>query len=60
MELAKLQDVNITNLIQIMLHMKVKFLGTVKDSFMFPFHLVDVNEDGIKEQGGRLVTEMYG
>ena len=60
MELARAQDINITNLIQIMQLMKVKFLGTVKDSSMFPFHLVDVNEDGTKEQSGRLVTQMYG
>ena len=35
MELAKQQNVAVTNLIQIMLEMKVKFLGTVKNTGLF-------------------------
>jgi len=60
MELAKAQKVKVTNLIQVMETLKVKFLGTVKESASFPFYHVDVNEDGMKERGSRMVTQMYG
>ena len=37
LELAKAQEVDITNLIQIICDLDCKFLGTVKDSAKFPF-----------------------
>eukprot|EP00984_Skeletonema_dohrnii_P012472 scaffold5064_cov67-Skeletonema_dohrnii-CCMP3373.AAC.2 len=46
LHLAKAQEVDITNLIQIICEEDCKFLGTVKDSAKFPFYFVEVNEDG--------------
>ena len=60
MELAKQQDVDVTNLIQIMREMGVKFLGTVKDSKSYPFYFVDVNEDGEVVKNDRVIAQMYG
>lgn len=60
MELAKQQNVAVTNLIQIMLEMKVKFLGTVKNTWSFPFQFVDINETGKTVQDNRYVVQTYG
>lgn len=49
-----------TNLIQIMQWMNVKFLGTVKDRKSFPFQFVDVNETGTKSHNKRLIVQTYG
>lgn len=48
LELAKEQEIDVTNLIQIMreLAVAVRFLGTVKNSLKYPFYFVEVNEDG--------------
>ena len=49
-----------TNLIQIMKSMKVKYLGTIKDSNCFPFHIVELNENSSTVINGRPVVQGYG
>ena len=60
LDLAKAQDVDISNLIQIICEEDCKFLGTVKDSGNFPFHFVDINKDGKTVLSKRLMVQMYG
>ena len=60
LELVKEQEVNITNLIQIICEENCKFLGTVKDSAKFPFYFVEINEDGKTVANKRLKLQMYG
>lgn len=59
LELAKEQHVDISNLIQIMREMGVKFLGTVKNSLKYPFYFVEVTEDGKTEINKRAVVQTY-
>ena len=42
LEIAKSQSGQVTNLIQIMEKMSVKFLGTIKNNGCFPFQFVDI------------------
>ena len=45
LEIAQNQNKdNVTNLIQLMLRMGVKFLGTLKNTDAFPFQIEDINE----------------
>ncbi|KAL7459526.1 hypothetical protein ACHAWC_011246 [Mediolabrus comicus] len=60
LDLAKRQEVKVTNLIQIINDLGAKFLGTVKNSEKFPFQLVDVNEDGNIVVNKRAKLQMYG
>jgi hypothetical protein len=60
LELAKEQNVDVSNLIQIMRRLGVKFLGTIKDSFKYPFYFVEVNEDGKSQVNKRAVMQLYG
>ena len=60
LELAKQQNVDVSNLIQIMRSLGVKFLGTIKDSFKYAFYFVEVNEDGKSEINKRAVMQLYG
>ena len=60
LELAKEQEVEVTNLIQMMREMGVKFLGTVKESLKFPYYFVEVNGDGKTVKNDRLVVQLYG
>ena len=60
MELAKHQKVNVSNLIQILGDLMVKWLSTVKDSSSFPFVFTERNEDGKYVINKRAVIQMYG
>ena len=60
LDLAKAQEVDITNLIQIICDLDCKFLGTVKDSAKFPFIFVEVNEDGKTVRNKRMMLQVYG
>ena len=59
LELARAQGVNITNLIQIMESLGVKFLGTIKDSKSFPFQIVDLNESSNTVVNNRTSIQGY-
>eukprot|EP00984_Skeletonema_dohrnii_P032459 scaffold26691_cov108-Skeletonema_dohrnii-CCMP3373.AAC.1 len=60
LQLAEKQGVEITNLIQLMEKMGVKYLGTIKDSPSFPFMIVDRNEKDVKVVGRKAVIQAYG
>eukprot|EP00804_Cyclotella_cryptica_P030262 CCRYP_017123-RA/>CCRYP_017123-RA protein AED:0.36 eAED:0.43 QI:0/0/0/1/0/0.5/2/0/182 len=60
LEIAKAQNNQVTNLIQIMEEMNVKFLGTVKNNNAFPFQSVEVNMDGKQIVNGKVVAQTYG
>ena len=60
LDLAKAQEVDITNLIQIICEENCKFLGTVKNSAKFPFVFVDINEDGKTVANKRAKIQMVG
>lgn len=60
LELAKQQDVDVFNLIQVMRELGVRFLGTVKNLLKYPFYFVKINEDGKTSINGRAVTQLYG
>eukprot|EP00804_Cyclotella_cryptica_P017056 CCRYP_003298-RA/>CCRYP_003298-RA protein AED:0.45 eAED:0.36 QI:0/0/0/1/0/0/2/0/113 len=52
--IAKAQNHQVANLIQIMEKMNVKFLGTVKNNNAFPFQFVEVNMNGKQIVNGKL------
>ena len=60
LEIAKYQDGEVKNLIQIMKSMGVKFLGTIKDSSEFPFEVVDIKTDDETVRNGRPVVQAFG
>ena len=61
LELCAAQDIKITNLIQIMESMGVKFLGTCKDTQAFPFKIVDLNESpSTTVENGKPIVQGYG
>lgn len=60
MEFAKLQNMNVTNLVQILRELKVKFLSTMKNTAHFPFQVIERNEDGKTVQRKRLIVQQYG
>ncbi len=61
LELAQNQGVNVTNLIQLMEKMGVKYLGTVKDSPSFPFQIVDLKDESSKtESNSKPILQAYG
>ena len=60
LELFQAQGVKITNLIQLMEALGVKFLGTIKDSKSFPFQIVDLNDSPNTVSNGRPVVQGYG
>mmetsp|Transcript_56501 Transcript_56501/g.120008 ORF Transcript_56501/g.120008 Transcript_56501/m.120008 type:complete len:178 (+) Transcript_56501:1161-1694(+) len=60
LQLAQEQDVDVSNIIQILRDMGVKFLGTIKDSFKYPFYFVEVNEEGKTAVNNRAVVQTYG
>ena len=60
MKLVKHQEVKVTNLIQIMKEMRVKFLGTVKNGASFPFVILERNENGRTVHNKRLLVQSFG
>ena len=60
LELAQIQGVKMSNLIQVMESMGVKFLGTIKESKSFPFQIVDLKESNAAVVNGRPVLQAYG
>ena len=60
LELAKEQDMDDSNLIQIMREIGAKFLGTIKDSFKYLFDSVEVTEEGKTTVNKRAVMQLYG
>ena len=59
-EIAKVQNNQVTNLIEIMEEMNVKFQGTTKKRNAFPFQFVEVNMDGKCTVKGKVVAQTYG
>ena len=57
--LVKEKNVELSNLIQLMRQLGDTFLGTIKDSFKYPFYVVEVNEDGKSEVNTRAVMQLY-
>ena len=57
LEIAKYQEGEVKNLIQIMSSMGIKFLGTIKDSASFPFEVVDIKTDEETVRNGRPVVQ---
>ena len=49
-----------TNLIQICVHEKVKFHGTIQDNSLFPFHIVDLQEGDDRINKNRPIIQAYG
>ena len=60
MELAKHQKISVTNLVQILQELNIKFLSTVKDSGSFPFEIVERIDDGNTVRNKRLLVQKYG
>ena len=60
LETAKSQSGQVTNLVQIIEEMSVKFLGTIKNNCCFPFQFVDINLDGKIVVYGKVVAQTYG
>lgn len=61
LEIARNQNVDdITNIIQYMLRLGVKFLGTVKNSTAFPFFIKDMNEKKRCNHKNKVVIQSYG
>ena len=60
LELCQAQGVNMTNLVQVMEAMGVKYLGTIKNSKSFPFEIVDLNESRATTINGRPIIQAYG
>ena len=51
---------NVTNLIQLMLRMGVKFVGTLKNTEAFPFQIEDVNVKRDTNINNKVVVQCYG
>ena len=61
LEISKNQNKdNVTNLVQLMLHMGVKFLGTLKNTEAFPFHIEDVNVKRETNLNNKVIVQSYG
>ena len=60
LELCQAQNEKVTNLIQIMDGMGVKYLGTIKDSKSFPFQIVNLNDPSMPVVNGRPSIQGYG
>ena len=61
LEIAKNQNKdNVTNLIQIMLRMGVKFLGTLKNTEAFPFHIEDFNTKRETNLNQKVIVQSFG
>ena len=51
---------DVSNLIQVMRDLGVRFLGTVKYSLKFPFYFIEINENGKPSINGRAVIQLHG
>ena len=61
LEIAKPQSgENVTNLIQLLCRLGVRFLGTVKDSVALPFCVQDKNVTGKRVTNNKVITQSYG
>ena len=61
LEISKKQNAdNITNLIQLMMRLGVRFVGTVKNTASFPFIIHDHNIDKIRTSQNKVVLQSYG
>ena len=61
LEIAKNQNTdNITNLIQLMMRLGVRFVGTVKNTASFPFLIHDHNLEKTRTSQNKVVLQPYG
>ena len=60
LELARAQGLDMTNLIQIMESMGIKYLGIIKNTPSFPFLIVDLNENPSTVINNKPVVQAYG
>ena len=61
LEISKNQNKdNVTNLVQLMLRMGVKFLGTLKNTEALPFHIEDVNVKRGSNINNKVIVQSYG
>ena len=61
LDIAKPQNSdNITNLIQLMMRLGVRFVGTVKNTAAFPFLIHDHNLEKTKTCNNKVVLQSYG
>ena len=61
LEISKAQNSdNITNLIQLMMRLGVRFVGTVKNTAAFPFVIHDHNREKTKTCQNKVVLQSYG
>ena len=61
LEIAKNQNVeNVSNMVQLMLYLGVKFLGTLKNTPVFLFRLEDLNYKRMTNHNNKVVAQCYG